>query len=95
MYLAAAGLGAMKWHGEDLEKMKSFVDKENASKTTYHKYCLLELDNSGWGLYQRNKNLYGCHPTVAYDPCNVAQSVVRYLTPDFNFVRNFGGKSRD
>ena len=71
-----------------------WVDRKNELHTC-DKYCLLELSAHDWGLYKRNKNLYGCKPTVVYDPQNVSKVVIRCMIPDFNFVRNFGGKSRD
>lgn len=94
MYLAVAGLGSISWDGEDFEKMKNYVDKKNET-IPYNKYCLLDLDNWSWGIYKKNRNLHGCKFVIAYDPCNVANRVIRCMQPDFNFVRNFGGKSRD
>ena len=92
MYLAAACLGAPRWDGEDLEKMKAYVDKKNAEPTS-NKYCLIAVEGWSWGLYQRNRNLHGCNAHVVYDPHNVGEQVMRSLTPDFNFVRTFGGKN--
>ena len=93
MYLAVAGLGAMNWSGSDIEKMLSWVDKKNNSPTTYNKYCLLELNNRDWALYQKNKNLTGCNPIIVYDPYNIGKKIINCMKPDSNFVRNFGGRS--